>query len=121
MAWEKSPEELTNFLKQSLKDVECQKRTMFGFTAYFINKNMFTGTFEEKLFIRLSEEEREGIKNDHEEVEQFEPMPGRAMKEYVVLPKSLYGKKKTFSIWLNKSIAYVSSLPPKEKKKKKGE
>ncbi len=119
MAWKKSPEELTNFLEQSLKDVDCQRRKMFGFPAYFINNNMFCGTFEDNLFIRLSDGDREKILNEHKGVEPFEPMPGRPMKEYVVLPKSLYKNKPKYSLWINKSIDYVSSLSPKKKKKKK--
>jgi TfoX/Sxy family transcriptional regulator of competence genes len=116
MAWKKSPMELTDFLENSLKNVKCHKRKMFGFPAYFINGNMFTGTFEEHLFLRLSEDERENMKGVHQEVKSFEPAKGRVMKEYVVVPKSLYENKKEFSIWMNKSIDYVSSLPSKKKK-----
>jgi hypothetical protein len=47
----------------------------------------------------------------------FEPMPGRAMKGYVVLPKSLYSDDKAFAEWLDKSISYVAGLPPKKAKK----
>jgi hypothetical protein len=39
------------------------------------------------------------------------------MKGYVVIPKSLYSDQASFAEWLNKSIKYVSSLPPKQKKK----
>ncbi|UCG70928.1 MAG: hypothetical protein JSV09_08005 [Thermoplasmata archaeon] len=46
-------------------------------------------------------------------------MSGRPMKEYIVLPKSIYNNKKSFSKWLEKSVGYVSSLPPKEKKRRK--
>ena len=92
---------------------------MFGFPAYFLNNNMFTGTFEDNLFLRLSKVDREKIMKDHRTVRPFEPMPGRAMKEYVVLPKSLYSDKKSFSKWLNKSMKYVSSLPQKEKRREK--
>jgi TfoX/Sxy family transcriptional regulator of competence genes len=116
MAWKKSPKELTDLLDERLKDVDCQKRKMFGFPAYFINGYMFTGTFEEHRFLRLSENERENIHGEFEGVEPFEPTKGRAMKEYVVLPKLLYENKKEFFLWMNKSISYVSSLPPKKKK-----
>jgi hypothetical protein len=51
-----------------------------------------------------------------ENVSAFEPMPGRAMKGYVVLPKPVYSDNKLFGEWLDKSIRYVSSLPPKKKK-----
>jgi hypothetical protein len=52
----------------------------------------------------------------YKDVFAFEPMPGRAMKGYVVLPKSIYSNDKLFGEWLDKSIRYVSSLPPKKKK-----
>ena len=51
----------------------------------------------------------------YKDVFAFEPMPGRAMKGYVVLPKSVYSDDKLFGEWLDKSIRFVSSLPHKEK------
>ena len=107
-----------DFLDESLKKVDCQKRKMFGFPAYFINGHMFSGTFEEHLFLRLSKEDRENIQREHKAVLPFEPMKGRPMKEYVVLPKSLYKNKKQYKYWLKKSIDYVTSQPPKKNKKK---
>ena len=46
----------------------------------------------------------------------FEPMPGRAMAGYVVLPKPDYLDERIFSKWLDKSVKYASALPPKQKK-----
>ena len=46
-----------------------------------------------------------------------EPLPGRVMKDYVVLPESVVGNKTAFAKWLRKSAEYVSSLPPKKRKK----
>jgi TfoX/Sxy family transcriptional regulator of competence genes len=119
MAWKKSPKELTDFLDEKMKDVNCEKRKMFGFPAYFINGNMFTGTFEEQMFLRLSQKDREDIQGEHEDIKSFEPMKGRAMKEYVVVPKSLYENNDEYALWVKKSIEYVSSLHKKEKKKDK--
>jgi TfoX/Sxy family transcriptional regulator of competence genes len=48
----------------------------------------------------------------------FEPMKGRVMKEYVVLPDSLYNDPEKFNELLSRSYEYVSSLPVKPKKKK---
>ncbi|UCG70927.1 MAG: hypothetical protein JSV09_08000 [Thermoplasmata archaeon] len=58
MAWKKSPKELTDLFEKGVEDIDCHKKNMFGFPAYFINNNMFTGTFEGNLFIRLSEDDR---------------------------------------------------------------
>ena len=40
------------------------------------------------------------------------------MKGYVVLTKPIYSDNRLFAEYLDKSIKYVSSLPPKQEKKK---
>ena len=79
---------------------------------------MFVGVHGDKLFLRLSNADISEIMSDYKNVTAFEPMPGRAMKGYVVLPKTIYLDNKLFSEWLDKSIKYVSSLPEKGKKLK---
>ena len=79
---------------------------------------MFTGLAEENWIIRLSEIDRkELIKNYNTSL--FEPMPGRVMKEYVLLPSLILSDYKIFQEWIGRSINFVSSLPPKEKKASK--
>jgi TfoX/Sxy family transcriptional regulator of competence genes len=117
MEWIKAPEELVQFLAQKMKNVNCDFRRMFGYPTYFINGNMFAGVHGDKLFIRLSESEVKEIINAHLGVTCFEPMPGRAMTGYVVVPKPVYSDEKLFSKWLEESIKYASALPPKQKKK----
>jgi hypothetical protein len=90
---------------------------MFGYPAYFINGNLFTGIHGENLFIRLSGSDAAKTMKAHPEVTPFEPMPGRAMSGYVVLPKSILTDDKAFAELLDKSIEYASTLPPKQKKK----
>jgi TfoX/Sxy family transcriptional regulator of competence genes len=116
--WKKAPEELVNFLTEKMKDKNCDYRKMFGYPAYFINGNMFLGIHGEKLFLKLSDADISQIKEDWVGVRNFEPMPGRAMKGYVVLPKTIYSDDKLFSEWIDKSIKYVSAMPPKKSKKK---
>jgi len=48
----------------------------------------------------------------------FEPMKGRIMKEYVILPDSLINDPEKFHELLSSSYDHVSSLPSKQKKKK---
>jgi TfoX/Sxy family transcriptional regulator of competence genes len=55
MKWKAAPEQLKSHLEQMLAGVDCEKKVMFGYPAYFINQYMFAGLFEDKLFIRLSE------------------------------------------------------------------
>ena len=91
---------------------------MFGYPAYFFNGNMFVGVHGDKLYLNLSDSDMSEIMEDCKDVTTFEPMPGRAMKGYVVLPKPVYSDEKLFAEWLDESINYVSSLPPKKGQKK---
>lgn len=118
MEWKKAPEELVQFLAQKMKDINCDYKKMFGYPAYFINGNMFAGIHGDELFIRLSESELKEIMNARLNVTRFEPMPGRAMTGYVVLPKPVYSDDRLFAKWLDKSVKFASTLPPKQKKKK---
>ena len=119
MKWRKSPNELISFLAEITKDINCQPRKMFGYPAYFINNNMFICAFQENLIIRLSEKDKARVMKQYRDLREFEPMPGRVMKEYVQIPESLYRDTAAFPEILNISLKYVSSLPPKMKKKPK--
>ena len=116
--WKKAPTELVDFVADKMKNVNCDYKKMFGYPAYFINSNMFVGVHGDKLFLRLSDADMADIMKNCSDVTAFEPMPGRAMKGYVVLPKTIYSDNKLFTEWLDKSITYVSSLPAKGKKLK---
>jgi len=115
--WKKTPPELVEFLHASVKGIPCRLKPMFGYPVYFINDHMFIGTHQDNLFLRLSEKDRAALLRENDEVHLFEPLPGRVMKDYVVLPESLVGNKTAFAKWLRKSAEYVSSLPPKKRKK----
>ena len=117
--WQKPSEELTLFLEDRLKRIDCQSRKMFGCPAYFINNNMFIGAFKRDVFIRLSPEDKEKALKKHSKIKPFTPRPGITMKEYVALPKTFYSQKKVFSELLKKSVKYARSLPAKKGHKKK--
>jgi TfoX/Sxy family transcriptional regulator of competence genes len=117
MKFKKAPQELVDFLMKKMKDKNCDYKKMFGYPAFFVNSNMFAGLFADNLFLRLSESDMTEITKRYKDVTPLEPMPGRPMKEYVVLPKSLYLDKDAFEEWINKSIKYTSELLPKKAKK----
>lgn len=118
MAWKKPNEELSKFLDERISTFDVKKKKMFGCPAYFANDNMLAGVFENDIFIRLPEQDRQKIISENDEVMPFEPMKGRVMKEYLVLPDSLYNDPEKFHELLRSSYNYVSSLPAKQKKKK---
>ncbi len=117
MAWKKPSEELSQFLDERMASFDVKKKKMFGCPVYFANENMISGVFETDIFIRLPEQDREKIISENDEVMPFEPVKGRVMKEYVVLPDSLYNDPEKFHELLRSSYEYVSSLPAKKRKK----
>lgn len=116
MAWKKPSEELSKFLDESISSFDVKKKKMFGCPVYFANDNMVAGVFENDIFIRLSQQDRKKIFSESDEVMPFEPLKGRIMKEYVVLPDSLHNEPEKFHELLRSSFDHVSLLPPKHKK-----
>jgi len=119
MAWKKPNEDLSKFLEDTMGSFNVKKKKMFGCPVYFANDNMLVGVFENDIFIRLSEHDRKKISSEFDEVTPFEPLKGRVMKEYVVLPDHLYNDAEKFHKLLRSSYEHVSTLPPKQKTKNK--
>jgi TfoX/Sxy family transcriptional regulator of competence genes len=119
MQWEKPSQELTSLLVNNMEPFGAQKKTMFGSTCYFMNGNMFTGVHRNHIFLRLSEQDREGVKELFKDTTHFEPVEGRPMREYMNLSPLLYRDDAQFKLWIARSMKYVGSLPPKTTKVKK--
>ncbi len=91
-------------------------RKMFGCPCAFVSGNLFAGVFEDGIFLRLSPDDR--AKFAKLGAQPFEPIPGRAMREYLVVPPTIVKSKTRLNAWLEKSHAFAASLPPKAPKKK---
>ena len=119
MKWVKAPEALKKLLEDAMQGVECEKRPMFGYPAYFINRNMFIGLFQDQLFVRLSDEHLASLLKKHPSIRNLEPMPGRPMKAYFVLPRDLYTNARALKQIIELSAKNTRQLAPKEKKPRK--
>jgi TfoX/Sxy family transcriptional regulator of competence genes len=98
------------------QDTHVTVRPMFGNLSAFVNGNMFFGLFGNDLFLRLSSEDRvELFKNKGASV--LEPMKGKPMKDYVVIPKNWRDQPETVRTWVSKALEWSSKLPPKKPKK----
>jgi TfoX/Sxy family transcriptional regulator of competence genes len=97
-------------------DSRVSTRPMFGNLSAFANGNMFMGVYGNDLFVRLSEsDQQELLKNKG--AGPFEPMPGRPMKGYIILPKSWRDRQtETLRKWVSLSLEYAAKLPPRKKK-----
>ncbi len=96
-----------------------EPKKMFGYSCVFTKGNMFAGLHEAGMVLRLPDEQRAEFLR-LKGAEQFEPMPGRVMREYVVVPRVLLNAPDQLRAWVEKSLAYVSSLPAKPKKRAGG-
>ncbi len=97
---------------------KVERKKMFGCPVEFINGNMFMGLHNDRIILRLGEKERENFIRVHN-AQIFEPMPGRKMREYIVVPEKLLTNVTTLKAWCKKSYEYTSKLKPKEKKTKR--
>lgn len=90
---------------------DVRVKPMFGNLAAFVNGNMFMGLYGSDLFVRLSEAEREAVAK--EGGGPFEPMPGRPMREYVILPAAWREQPKRIRQWVERSLDWAAGLPAK--------
>ena len=119
MKWVKAPDELKILLEEVMKGFECEKRLMFGYPAFFINSNMFAGLFQDQLFVRLSEAYAAELKQAYPTLANLEPMTGRPMKDYYILPPALHRKPAELAAVIEESLDHARNLAPKPKKPKK--
>lgn len=113
---EKAPAELVERFKTVLaRFPEAQQRSMFGYPCAFANDQMVTGLFESSWMIRLSDDDRPRML-ELEGSRPFAPMPGRPMREYVVVPPAVVQQDGAIEPWIKRSLAYVATLAPKPPK-----
>jgi TfoX/Sxy family transcriptional regulator of competence genes len=112
MPWRKSPPELiARFAAALPDDATCERRTMFGYPAAFVNGKMFTGLHQESMIVRLDVATRAALLRLGGQ--PFEPMPGRVMCEYLAVPEAVLGEARSLRRWVGRAFAYAAALPPK--------
>ena len=114
MPWTKAPPELCRYFESLMAGYACQHKRMFGYPVCFVGGSMFSGVFADALFVRLPEKDRAAIVRENDEVAVLEPMPGRLMREYMVIPETSLHNRPFMKKWLDRSFKYVSSLEPKK-------
>ena len=97
-------------------DPRAIKGQMFGHPCAFVNGNMFFGTFENTLIARVGPQ-RAGALAAGGQVVVFEPMAGRAWKDYVQIAA---GKLEDAEIkhLAREALDNTAKMPAKEKKAK---
>lgn len=113
MGWSKPSETLLEMLEDLVQHVPYERKKMFGQYALFLNGHMFAGVFQDDLFIRYPLDMQKDLIETCDEVENFQPMKGRVMREYLTIPETIYSDKDEMRSLLETSISVVRSLPPK--------
>ncbi len=114
----RTPEELVQIFEKTISDFPmAEQRKVFGYPAAFVNGQMFTGPHGTNVILRLAEPDRAAFMAQYK-TQLFEPMPGRPMKEYVLVPEVVYKSPQVLGPWIEKAMAFAQSLPPKTARKR---
>ena len=87
-------------------------KKLFGQPAAFLNGNLFFGVFGDDLFVRLSEDDLQAA-HQVPGSRPFEPMAGRAMRGYCILPEAVWRDEVTARRWVDRARRFAATLPPK--------
>jgi len=110
---------MVELLRSVMSSFPSNEKKMFGSSAWFVNGNMMTGVFEDYIFVRLSESDRELLLAESDEARHFDPLGDRPMREYIVLPEHYVGNETELEKWLGLSFRFTSTLPVKKKSPRK--
>ncbi len=117
MRFEKPSPRMVALFDDLIQGRPLQRRPMFGMPSAFAGGHLCVGLFGDSLFVRLPETYREALAA--EGGRPFEPIPGRVMREYVVLPEGMLADLRAVGVWLDRSQAYVATLPPRAARKRR--
>lgn len=95
-------------------DPRVDARPMFGNVAAFVNGNMFMGLLGSQIGIRVDAATRDQVLA-LDGAGPFGP-EDRPMREYVALPPDVADDPARATPLVEKSLAHVAALPPKQKK-----
>jgi TfoX/Sxy family transcriptional regulator of competence genes len=110
-----SPEVVARFEELGEVVADADRKLVFGCPTRLVSGNMFFGVHRLGLFVRLPEDS--GAELLALGGEPFEPMAGRPMSGFYVLPETVADQEQ----WVARSYAFARTLPPKEPKKPKGQ
>jgi len=115
MKWRKSPDALVQAFDHCLPIVAgVQRKAMFGYPCASMNGHLFCGLHQEGIIVHLPDARRDALVAEGAKL--FEPLPGQAMKEFVVVPTEMVEDRERLRALLEEALAYASSLAPEAKK-----
>ena len=87
-------------------------KPMFGGVCYLVGGNMAFGIYKDNLIIRLGSREKAQKEIDSGRALPFD-ITGKAMKGWIMIPKSRLENTGQAKKWLGLALAFAKTLPPK--------
>jgi hypothetical protein len=97
---------------------EADRRLTFGYPCLYVGGNMVTGLYESSWHVRLGPADTAEL-SAIEGAGPFEPMPGRPMTGFTLLPPALVDDDEAIRDWVGRAIRHGATMPVKVPKPKK--
>jgi TfoX/Sxy family transcriptional regulator of competence genes len=117
MAWPKASPETVAILDAALGSSGATRRMMFGCPSYALEGKLFAGVWGGRVFVRLPDADR--VAALAEGGDPFEPLEGRPLRMYALLPEAAVADREALSLWLERSRKFVRSLPRRPRRRSK--
>jgi TfoX/Sxy family transcriptional regulator of competence genes len=113
--WQKPSEQTIALYQNIVSQLDgVEKRTMFGCPCAFVNGNMFFGVYQDQLFLRMGEEQREQLSQIFP-IKSFSPM-GKVMKAYIAIPGVIMNEQVKLLTLVKNALVKAQMLPLKSRK-----
>ncbi len=93
---------------------EVERRLTFGYPCLYVGGNMVSGLYRDSWHVRLGGTDLAAAQA-LDGAQTFEPMPGRPMTGFTVLPADVVGDDDAIRGWVGRAVAFGASMPPKSK------
>ena len=113
--WQKPDEKIIALYHKIVDQLDgVEQRSMFGCPCSFVKGNMFFGVFQDQLFLRMGEDQREELEKSTR-FKSFSPM-GKIMKAYIAIPGEIVSEQEKLLALVNNALTVALLLPQKIKK-----
>ena len=108
---QKSPPELIARFDAIAADFpRAERRLTFGYPCLYVGGNMVSGLFESSWHVKLGPDERHALEAIPG-AKPFEPMPGRPMTGFTLLPQSVVEDDDEIRRWVGRAVDFGTTLP----------
>jgi hypothetical protein len=112
-AFSKSPPSLVERFDAVLERYpQAERRKMFGYPGAFVGGNLATSLFHDRWVVRLPPSEVQAATDAG--ASPFEPMPGKPMNGFVLVPREDVEDDARINEWVERGLARAGSMPPKK-------